>query len=593
MRTRSRIGHLAFSIGWSLVFWALDVRSHAATPDGAEAVWIGRVERWRCERGSDGRIRTVMAVRVLDTLHGHLGRWVLAEMPGGRLNGEGEWIGCQPTPTIGSELVFAARHETGPRARILSVSPVPPPLERSSRSPAQSAWSFVTLAAPADWTTNPITGAPSRFTASDREEPIGVLVDMDAWPPGLTSNQVITALQNALNAWTAATSLVFTNEGVVSFGAGADQILVDDGRIRVQMHDLYNRIAGGSTLGVGGHSFRYDATLFPTGGFGGRVRAIEFDCIVRGYVMLEHTNAALSNATTLEEVLAHEIGHALGLRHTSENPTESDPALREALMYYRAHADGRGAALYTTDVANIQQAYPPDDTPPWSLDRVLDVVTGSPSPPSIPGVNEVEIAGLDREREPLTVTLVDATSINGTFALEGALLRYAPGGWYSAARLDPAGSSYYDRAVVRLHDGTNASPPVRVRVLSYAQDAFGTSDGLPSAWMTAYFGHADPRASDQSRAGDDRDGDGFTNLEEFLAGTDPTNAASRLSITSTERDGIRWAASPYQLYEVQTAPELASGVFETVRLVVPTGTTGTVSWTPPASNRFVRVRRTR
>jgi hypothetical protein len=56
--------------------------------------------------------------------------------------------------------------------------------------------------------------------------------------------------------------------------------------------------------------------------------------------------------------------------------------------------------------------------------------------------------------------------------------------------------------------------------------ADGDKDGLPDDWMTQYFGHTNGLASDQSRAQDDADGDGATNLEEYQAGTNPTNAAS-------------------------------------------------------------------
>ena len=51
-------------------------------------------------------------------------------------------------------------------------------------------------------------------------------------------------------------------------------------------------------------------------------------------------------------------------------------------------------------------------------------------------------------------------------------------------------------------------------------------DGLPDRWMTNYFGHTNGLASDKSRAQDDADGDGATNLEEYQSGTDPTNNLS-------------------------------------------------------------------
>jgi regulation of enolase protein 1 (concanavalin A-like superfamily) len=51
-------------------------------------------------------------------------------------------------------------------------------------------------------------------------------------------------------------------------------------------------------------------------------------------------------------------------------------------------------------------------------------------------------------------------------------------------------------------------------------------DGIPDAWMLAYFGHRTGMARDQSRAQDDADGDGLTNLEEYQAGSDPRKADS-------------------------------------------------------------------
>ncbi len=54
-------------------------------------------------------------------------------------------------------------------------------------------------------------------------------------------------------------------------------------------------------------------------------------------------------------------------------------------------------------------------------------------------------------------------------------------------------------------------------------------DGLPDNWEMAYFGNLNQTGSG------DFDGDGMSNLAEFLAGTDPTSSASALRITSIVR----------------------------------------------------------
>jgi hypothetical protein len=62
-------------------------------------------------------------------------------------------------------------------------------------------------------------------------------------------------------------------------------------------------------------------------------------------------------------------------------------------------------------------------------------------------------------------------------------------------------------------------------------DVASDNDGIPDWWRLAYFGHALGLASDHSRGSDDADGDGVSNLNEFLAGTDPLNPASVFKVT--------------------------------------------------------------
>ena len=63
------------------------------------------------------------------------------------------------------------------------------------------------------------------------------------------------------------------------------------------------------------------------------------------------------------------------------------------------------------------------------------------------------------------------------------------------------------------------------------------SDGIPDVWMTAKFGHATGQAADKSRATDDKDGDGMTNLQEFRAGTDPLSSTSVFRLAAPTNSG--------------------------------------------------------
>ncbi|MCC6822856.1 MAG: hypothetical protein IT579_19170 [Verrucomicrobia subdivision 3 bacterium] len=79
----------------------------------------------------------------------------------------------------------------------------------------------------------------------------------------------------------------------------------------------------------------------------------------------------------------------------------------------------------------------------------------------------------------------------------------------------------------------------------------GDSDGggLPDDWELAYFGNL---ARDGSG---DFDGDGHSDLQEFLAGTDPTNTGSILRVLTLTLLGgettILWSATPGKKYQVQ------------------------------------------
>ena len=90
-------------------------------------------------------------------------------------------------------------------------------------------------------------------------------------------------------------------------------------------------------------------------------------------------------------------------------------------------------------------------------------------------------------------------------------------------------------------------------------------DGIPDWWMIQYFGHSTGQASDKSRANDDADGDGMTNLQEFLAGTSPVVSASVLRISTVVSQGsdmvFTFATATNRLYSLEWTTDLRSGIW--------------------------------
>jgi subtilisin family serine protease len=117
-------------------------------------------------------------------------------------------------------------------------------------------------------------------------------------------------------------------------------------------------------------------------------------------------------------------------------------------------------------------------------------------------------------------------------------------------------------------------------------------NGLPDWWELQYFGHltgTNPNA--------DPDHDGMSNLAEWIAGTNPTNAASNLrltlvSATNANNVVLRWPSVAGKNYWLERSTNLVTGfnsiVATNIAATAPTNTQ-TDTAVLPGSTRFYRV----
>ena len=114
---------------------------------------------------------------------------------------------------------------------------------------------------------------------------------------------------------------------------------------------------------------------------------------------------------------------------------------------------------------------------------------------------------------------------------------------------------------VPITDNARASG-IQVRKIA---DLDSDSDGIPDWWMLAYFNHPTGQDADNSMANEDADGDGMSNLQEFLAGTDPAdpNSAFRITAVATEGSDLRvtWMMGPGKTNALQVTSGDDSGSY--------------------------------
>ena len=116
------------------------------------------------------------------------------------------------------------------------------------------------------------------------------------------------------------------------------------------------------------------------------------------------------------------------------------------------------------------------------------------------------------------------------------------------------------------------------------------ADGLPDVWESSYFGNT-TNASGTA----DADEDGMINGDEFIAGTNPTNALSvlKIALTATNAELLEFVAQANLGYTVQFRTNLESATWNVVTNIAANSLVRTVqvdvASPPPEPLRFYRI----
>ncbi len=372
----------------------------------AHVIAVGEVTAIRSAAFLDGRVVTRVSVRVDEALKGRIPSGPLTlEEPGGWIGGARRVVEGAPSYRVGERvLVFARRGRSGAlhtsqlamgkftvfddpvtgrrvaerelgSARVLGVAPGQRPHGLAPRDldelraeirasltpdggepePSASVPELPPIATQ-DVEAFALLPTPARWFEADAGIPVGYHVDA-AGDPALGAAVSTQVVEDGMAAWSEipTASIEVVNVGPTT--ATGPQFSVCDGSSKVVFADPFDEIddpvgcSGVLALGGGCHTG-------PTG----EINGVDFWRRTEGDVLFADgwaPTCAFTSPCNFAEVATHEIGHTIGLGHTSENPAEADPDLRDATMYFAAHFDGRCASLRNDDVAGATFIYPP------------------------------------------------------------------------------------------------------------------------------------------------------------------------------------------------------------------------------------------
>lgn len=393
---------LAPSLAGATTFVAM---SDAALARQADAIVTAVVEDLESVGTPDGAISTLVTLYVERSWKGSPPRRLVLKQPGGQLPERGLWIAGSPEFRRGQRaLLFLSAHRDGTArttalglgqfviehddvtGETMAVRHLREPVAGGSgrrRVPLRALLATIQreVAGRDGATAAPLRPVPAEatlpgtermrlaaFTFLDspgarwREPDLGeaVVYGVDArGDAALGSAASLAALEAAMAAWSNVPG------AAIRLARGADEPpapLLCDGRSQIVFGDPFGEmpapVACSGILALGGYCTapRSDSLV---------VQGVRYRRITEGNITFNNGfgRCPFWTPENLAEIATHELGHTIGIGHSSEDDAEPSPARKDATMYYRAHFDGRGAALRADDMAAARALYPADGVP--------------------------------------------------------------------------------------------------------------------------------------------------------------------------------------------------------------------------------------